>query len=177
MNWQDANAVIRLIHGEFLWCGVPVTLVARHRTKKEAKYDLDATFTYRHTRAQERVALSKFRKDSKRSIINPKEPQPRGQGMTRWADKYFAKRLAGGLVQERSAHHASARSRTGIIWPKSPRILTTKPRRNYKMASPKKNLWLNLTILTPARSGLAALPFIASAAQQRIGTEKELEGD
>ena len=100
MNWQDANAVIRLIHEEFLWCGVLVTLVAGHRTKKEAKYDLDATFTYRHTRAQERVALSKFRKDSKRSVITPKEPQPRGRGMTCRADKYFAKRLAGGLVQE-----------------------------------------------------------------------------
>ena len=74
MNWQDANAVIRLIHGEFLWCGVPVTLVAGHRTKKEAKYDLDATFAYQHTRAQEWVALSKFRKDSKRSVITPKEP-------------------------------------------------------------------------------------------------------
>ena len=36
MNWQDANAMIRLIHGEFLWCGVPVTLVAIHHTKKEA---------------------------------------------------------------------------------------------------------------------------------------------
>ena len=68
--------MIRLIHGEFLWCGVPVTLVTGHRTKKEAKYDLDATFAYRHTRAQERVAVSKFRKDSKRSVITPKEPQP-----------------------------------------------------------------------------------------------------
>ena len=65
----------------------------------------------------------------------------------------------------------------GIIWPESPQILTTKPRRNYKMASPKKNLWSNPTILTPARSSLAALPYIASAAQWRIGTEKELEGD
>ena len=78
MNWQDTNAVIRLIHGEFLWCGVPVSLAAGHHTKKEAKYDLDATFTYRHTRAQERVVLSKFQKDSKRSVITPKEPLSRG---------------------------------------------------------------------------------------------------
>ena len=53
MNWQDANAVIRLIHGDFLWCGIPVSLAVGHRSKKEAKYDLDATFAYRHTRAQE----------------------------------------------------------------------------------------------------------------------------
>ena len=53
MNWQDANAIIRLISGLFLWCGVPVSLAAGHRSKKEAKYDLDATFAYRHTHAQE----------------------------------------------------------------------------------------------------------------------------
>ena len=111
MNWQDANAVIRLIHGEFLWCGVPVTLVAGHRTKKEAKYDLDTTLAYRHTQAHERIALSKFWKDSKRSVITPKDPQPRG--MACQADKYFAKRLAGELVQERSTLHAGARSPDG----------------------------------------------------------------
>ena len=110
MNWQDANALIRLIHGEFLWCGVPVFLAARHHTKKEAKYDLDATFAYRHTRAQERIALSKFWKDSKRSIITPKEPLSHGQGMTCCADKHFAKKVAGGLGLERPALHAATRS-------------------------------------------------------------------
>ena len=60
MNWQDTNVIIRLIHGHFLWCGVPVSLEAGHRSKKEAKYDLDATFAYWHTRAQERTVLSKF---------------------------------------------------------------------------------------------------------------------
>ena len=75
MNWQNANAIIRLIHGDFLLCGVPVSLVARHRSKKEAKYDLDATFAYRHARAQERMMLSKFWKDNKKSIVSPKEPK------------------------------------------------------------------------------------------------------
>ena len=111
MNWQDANAVIRLVHGEFLWCGVLVSLAARHHTKKEAKYGLDATFAYQHTRAQERIALSKFWKDSKQSVITPKEPRPRGRGMTRCADKHFAKKVAGGL--ERPALHAAARSPEG----------------------------------------------------------------
>ena len=78
MNWKDANAVIRLIHGEFLWCGVPITLVAGHCTKKEAKYDLDATFAYWHTQAQEQVALSKFRKDSKRSALHAGAGSPDG---------------------------------------------------------------------------------------------------
>ena len=100
MNWQDANTIIRLICGLFLWCGVPVSLAAGHRSKKEAKYDLDATFAYQHTRAQEQTVLSKFRKDSKRSVISPKEPQPRGRGMTCRADKFFARKMAGGLEPE-----------------------------------------------------------------------------
>ena len=95
MNWQDANAIIRLISGLFLWCGVPVSLVAGHCSKKEAKYDLDATFTYRHTHAQEQTVLSKFRKDSKKSVISPKEPQPRGRGMTCRADKFLLRRWQG----------------------------------------------------------------------------------
>ena len=117
MNWQDANAVIRLVHGEFLWCGVPVSLAAGHRTKKEAKYNLDVTFAYRHTWAQERIALSKFRKDSKQSVITPKEPLSHGRGMTHCADKHFAKKVAGGPGLERLALqlalHATARSPDG----------------------------------------------------------------
>ena len=90
-----------------------VSLVAGHRSKKEAKYDLDATLTYRHTRAQERPVLSKFQKDSKRSVISPKEPQPRGRGMTHRADKFFAKKMAGGLEPERPALRTIAGSPDG----------------------------------------------------------------
>ena len=113
MNWQDANAIIRLIRGLLLWCGVPVSLAAGHRSKKEANYDLDATFAYRHTRAQERTVLSTFRKDSKRSVISPKEPQPQGRGMTRRADKFFARKIAGGLEPEWPALRTAAGSPDG----------------------------------------------------------------
>ena len=43
MNWQDANTVIRLVHGELLWCGVPVSLAARHRdlTITEVRMDVN----------------------------------------------------------------------------------------------------------------------------------------
>ena len=113
MNWQDANTIIRIISGLFLWCGVPVSLAAGHRSKKEAKYDLDATFAYQHTRAQERTLLSKFRKDSKRSVTSPKEPQPPGRGMTCRADKFFAKKMAGRLEPEWPALHTVAGSPDG----------------------------------------------------------------
>ena len=113
MNWQDANMIIRLISGLFLWCGVLVSLAAGHHSKKEAKYDLDATFAYRHTRAQERTVLSKFRKDSKRSVISPKEPQPQGRGMTCRADKFFTKKMAGGPEPEWPALRTIAGSPDG----------------------------------------------------------------
>ena len=100
MNWQDANTIIRLIHGHILWCGVPVSLAAGHRSKQEAKYDLDATFAYRHTHVQEQTVLSKFRKDSERTLISLKEPQPQGWGMTRRADKFFPTKMAGGPKPE-----------------------------------------------------------------------------
>ena len=100
MNWQDVNVIIRLISGLSLWCGVPVSLAAGHRSKKEAKYDLDGTFAYRHTWAQERTVLSKFQKDNKKSVISPKELQPRGRGMTRRADKFFDKKMTGGPEPE-----------------------------------------------------------------------------
>ena len=177
MNWQDVNTMIRLIHGEFLWCGVPVSLAARHCTKKEAKYDLDATFAYQHTRAQEQVALSKFQKDSKRSVIIPKEPQSRGRGMTHCTDKHLPKRWQEDRNRSGRLSMLLPEVRTGTIQPGSPRILTTIPRRNNKMWSPKNNLWSNPTSLTPALSGLAVLPFIASIAQWRIGTGREPEGD
>ena len=44
--------------------------------------------------------LSKFRKDSKRSVISLKEPQPQGRGMTCRADKFFTKKVAGGPEPE-----------------------------------------------------------------------------
>ena len=113
MNWQDANPIIRLISGLFLWCGVSVSLAAGHRSKKEAKYDLDATFAYRHTCAQEQTVLSKFQKDSKMSVISPKEPQPRGQGMTCRANKFFTKKMAGGPEPEQPAFRTVAGSPDG----------------------------------------------------------------
>ena len=44
--------------------------------------------------------LSKFRKDSNKSVISPKEPQPRGRGMICRADKFFAKKMGGGPEPE-----------------------------------------------------------------------------
>ena len=105
--------IIRLISGLFLWCGVLVSLAAGHRSKKEAKYDLDATFAYQHTHAQERTVLSRFRKDSKKSVISPKEPQPRGWGMTRRADKFFTKKMVGGPEPERPTLRTIAGSPDG----------------------------------------------------------------
>ena len=90
--------------------------------------------------------------------------------MTRHADKHFAKKVA-----EQGLERPEAQM--GTIQLGSPRILTMIQRRNYRMWSPNRNLWSNPTTPTPALSGLAMLPFIASVAQWRIGTGREPEGD
>ena len=177
MNWQDANAIIRLISGLFLWCGVPVSLAAGHRSKKEAKYDLDAPFTYRHTRAQERTVLSKFRKDSKKSVVSPKEPQPQGQGMIRRADKFFAKKMAGGWNQNGPPSVPLQEVQTDIIRQRKPQISTMTPRRKHKRWSLMWSIRLNLVTLTIVPSGRAVPLSIVNAAQQKIGTGRELDED
>ena len=177
MNWQDANAIIRLISGLFLWCGVPVSLAAGHHSKKEAKYDLDATFAYRHTRAQERTVLSKFWKDSKRSVISPKEPQPRGQGMTCRADKFFTKKKAGGWNRNSPPSVPLQEVQMDIIWQGKPRTSTMTLRRKHKRWSLIWSLWSNLITPTIVLSGQTTPLFIVNAAQQKIGTGRELDKD
>ena len=78
LSWEEATAVIRLMSGEYLWCGVPTSVVPGHRTKKEAKYDLQATFGYRHTRAEERAVISQYRKDMKKKKPVIKWPEMPG---------------------------------------------------------------------------------------------------
>ena len=177
MNWQDANTIIRLISGLFLWCGVLVSLAAGHRSKKETKYDLDATFAYRHTRAQERTVLSKFRKDSKKSVISPKEPQPRGRGMTRRADKFLAKKMAGGQNRNGPPSILLQEVQTDIIQQRKIGILTMTPRRKHKRWSLMWSICSNPVTLTIVPSGRAMPLSIVNAAQQKIGTGRELDKD
>ena len=177
MNWQDANTIIRLISGLFLWCGVPVSLAAGHRSKKEAKYDLDATFAYRHTRAQERAVLSKFRKDSKKSVISPKEPQPRGRGMTRRADKFFAKKMAGGRNQNGPPSVLLREVPMDISQQRKPRISTMTPRRKHKRWSLMWSICSNPITLMIVPSSQTVPLSIVNTAQQKIGTRRELNED
>ena len=177
MDWQDANAIIRLIRGHFLWCGVLVSLAAGHCSKKEAKYDLDATFAYRHTRAQERTVLSKFRKDSKRSVISPKEPQPRGRGMTRRADKFSLRRWQGGRNRNGPPSVPLQEVQMDIIRQRKPQISMMTPRRKHKMWSLMRSLWLNLITPTLIPSDRATPLFIVNAVQWKIGSGRELAED
>ena len=84
LSWEEATAVIRLVSGGYLWCGVPASVVPGHRTMKEAKYDLQVTFGYRHARAEERAVISQYRKDlkKKKPVIKRPETPGRGRGLT-----------------------------------------------------------------------------------------------
>ena len=102
LSWEEATAVIRLVSGGYLWCGVPASVVPGHHTKKEAKYDLQATFGYRHARAEERAVISQYRKDlkKKKPVIKRPEMPGRGRGLMRRADKAAARKIIGGVQLE-----------------------------------------------------------------------------
>ena len=102
LSWEEATGIIRLVGGDYFWCGTPATVSPGHRTKKEAKYDLQETFGYRHTRAEEDVLISQHRKDKKKkkSVINRPATPSRGRGMTRCSDKAATKKIVGGALPE-----------------------------------------------------------------------------
>ena len=94
-----------------MWCsGIPSSQTL-HKEGSEIRPGCYPA--YQHTWAQERIVLSKFQKDSKRSVITPKEPQTSGRGMTRCTDKHFAKKMAGGLGLEGLALHSTSGSPEG----------------------------------------------------------------
>ena len=43
LSWEEANAIIRLVGGDYFWCGTPASVAPGHRTKKEAEHDLQET--------------------------------------------------------------------------------------------------------------------------------------
>ena len=102
LSWEEATAIIRLVGGDYFWCGTPATVAPGHRTKKEAKYDLQETFGYRHARAEENILISQHRKNQKKkkSVINCPVTPSRGRGMTRRSDKAAAKKIVGGALPE-----------------------------------------------------------------------------
>ena len=84
LSWEEANAIIRLVGGDYFWCGTPAVVAPGHRTKKEAKYDLQETFAYRHARELEKTVVSQYRKSKKiKPVINRPETPGRGRGMIR----------------------------------------------------------------------------------------------
>ena len=121
--------------------------------------------------------LSKFQKDSKRSIFSPKEPQPQGQGMTRRANKFFTKKMAGGQNQNGPSSVPLQEVQMDIIRQRKPRTLTMTPRRKHKMWSLMRSLWSNLITPMLVPSDQAAPLFIVNAAQWKIGTGRELAED
>ena len=37
LSWEDANAIIRFVGGDYFWCGTPASVAPGHHTKKQAE--------------------------------------------------------------------------------------------------------------------------------------------
>ena len=122
--------------------------------------------------------LSKFWKDSKRSIISLKEPQPQGRGMTHRADKFFAKKMAGGLELEWPALRTVAGSPDGYHSAKETSDFDDDTEEEAQEVESDVELMVksdNSDMIVP--SGRTVPLFIANAAQQKIGTRIQLDED
>ena len=110
LSCDDANVIIRLVGGDYFWCGIPASVDPGHRTKKQAKHDLHETLAYRHLRAEEKTVLSQHWKDRKKKkpVIRHPETPGRGRGLIRRADKLAAKKVVGGTAPEPEFLCASA---------------------------------------------------------------------
>ena len=101
MTWDRTVGYIRRLQGMFPWCGVPAFLVAGQQTLKRSRIDVSDSFWYQHERNQEKVALAKFWKQSRKKGVErvehlhpePVTPKGRGRGAVRRSDKSQAKKL------------------------------------------------------------------------------------
>ena len=97
--------------------------------------------------------------------------------MPRTADKFFAKKMAGGRNQNGPLSVPSQEVQMDIIRQRKPQISTMTPRRKHKRWSLMWSLWSNPITPTIVLSGRTVPLFIVNAAQQKIGTVRELDDD
>ena len=97
--------------------------------------------------------------------------------MPRRADKFFAKKMAGGPKPERPALRTITGSPDGYHSAKKTSDFDDDTRRKHKMWSLRRSFWTNPITPTLVPSNRAAPLFIVNAVQRKIGTEKELTED
>ena len=104
MSWDESLQYTHQLTGIHPWTGYMIEVVAYQRTLKEAGHKMQVVREFTHERTKQRIthlnALAMAPAAKARSAM----PQglPRGQGMTRRADRYFIQQQLGDMNLEES---------------------------------------------------------------------------
>ena len=101
MTYDESEMFRHCIDGAYLWGGTMSVIDTAHHTRPQARRDKTKTCDYRHWVTVEEMAsaeacLKQIDLASRKREEHKKNPEPRGRGMTRWADEFFANQYAKG---------------------------------------------------------------------------------
>ena len=101
MTYDEAEMFKHCIDGVYLWGGTMSIVDTARRTRPQARRDKTKTRDYRRRATVEEMAAAEARLKqidlaARKREERKKNPEPCGRGMTRRADKYFAKQYARG---------------------------------------------------------------------------------
>ena len=105
MSWDESLHYTHQLMGVHPWTGYMIDVVAHQQTLKEARHEMQVAREFTHERTKQRIthlnALAMV-PAAKARFATP-QGLPQGQGMMRWADRYFIQQQLGEMNLKESA--------------------------------------------------------------------------
>ena len=91
MSWDESLHYAHQLTGIHPWTGYMIEVTAHQQTLKEARHEMQVAREFTHERTKQRIAHLNTLAMAPAVRAQPATPQrsPRGQGMTRQADRFF----------------------------------------------------------------------------------------
>ena len=104
MSWDESLQYAHQLTGIHPWTGYMIEVVAYQRTLKEAQHKMQVAREFTHERTKQRITHLNALAMAPAAKARSATPQgsPRGQGMTRRADRYFVQQQLGEMNLEES---------------------------------------------------------------------------
>ena len=95
MSWDESHRYAHQLTGLHPWTSYMIDVSAHQRTLKEARHEMQVAREFTHERTKQRIAHLNALAMVQTIRAQPTTPQrsPRGQGMTRRADRFFVQQL------------------------------------------------------------------------------------
>ena len=105
MSWDESLHYAHQLTGVHPWTGYMIEVVAHQQTLKEARHEMQVAREFPHERTKQRITHLNALAMAPAAKARPAMPQilPRGQGMTRRADRYFVQQQLGEMNLKESA--------------------------------------------------------------------------